>query len=172
MSYKYKVKCSKISEYDSIKNYLDDIGIKFKQKEGKSLKVDCNLNELRTYLQRLNIWPLSIKPCGEQKNKVSITGYRTHNKLNGMGWETDYDLIDEINNSLPMNGIHSADDIKEYEAMMRLKDPSGLMRAVFERDSRSFTGNERGEKYNGPTTLGGVDWRYEKGGEFYDDYEY
>ena len=42
---------------------------------------------------------------------------------------------------LPPGGVHSSDDIREYEAMMRLRDPSGLTRAVFERNSRSFVGD-------------------------------
>lgn len=172
MKMKYKVKCKTEKEYQAIKKYLDDVGIAFKQKEGKSLKVDCNKNELLYYLSVIKIKPTSIKPCKGNEHPNAITGYRATNKNDGFGLVEQYDLISELNSMLPPEGVHSADDIREYEALMRLRDPSGLTRAVFERNSRSFVGDGHNKSEN-PTYTGGVDWRYEKGGEFYDDdYDY
>lgn len=141
MKFKYKIKCKTEQEYKKIKAYLDDIGIKSKQKEGKSLKVDCNKNELLYYLSVIKVKPTSIKPCKSNEHPNAITGYRAINKKDGFGLVEKYDLISELNGMLPPGGIHSADDIREYEALMRLRDPSGLTRAVFEHSKRSFVGD-------------------------------
>lgn len=138
---KYKVKCNTEREYDQIKVYLDDVGIRYKQKEGKSLKVDCNRNELEYYLRNLGITPQSIKRCKSNQETHSIAGYRAINKKDGFGLVEQYDLISELNSMLPAGGIHSADDIREYQAIMRLRDPSGLTQAVFEHSHRSFVGD-------------------------------
>ena len=138
---KFKIKCRTKDEYDSIKRICRYEGIAFKQKEGKSLKVDCNKNELLYYLNMNQIQPISIKPCKSNKSPNMITGYSAINRNDGFGLVEQYDLISELNNMLPLGGIHCADDIKEYKSMMRLMDPSGLTRTVFEHNDRSFVGD-------------------------------
>lgn len=141
---KYKIKCAFPSDYDELKKYFDFLGVKYKQKEGKSLKANCNKNTLERYCKYMEIHPLSIKPCKNNK-ELTITGYRAHNNLDGQGLQEDYDFISDTNRKLNIafpNGIKSADDIKAYNAYMRHIDPSGLTQAVFERSKRRFTDYE------------------------------
>ena len=112
---KYKIKCKTQKEYEMIKSYFNDIGIDFKQKEGKSLKVDCNENELIIYIKNfLGIQPISIKPCknkivkcqihnnyDEVKSDDNPSPYDHHIKhLDPFGLDEPYDIESEINRQL------------------------------------------------------------------------
>lgn len=141
---KYKIKCAFPSDYDTLKDYFYNAGIRYKQKEGKSLKVSCNKNELLRCCENVGVHPLSIKPCKNNKELV-ITGYRAHNNLDGQGLQEDYDFISDTNRKLNIafpDGIKSADDIKAYNAYMHHIDPSGLTQVVFEHSKRRFTDYE------------------------------
>jgi hypothetical protein len=129
---KTKVKCHTQEEYEQIKIYMDSIGVDYRQKEGKSLKLDCNENELSYHLRQLDIHPVSIKPC-KQNN---ITGYQAVNRGDGQGLQTEYSLQSDLHQILPP--IYSKDDYDTYKALMDLRDPSGLTRAVFEHSKKRF----------------------------------
>lgn len=135
---KIKVKCRTEEEYRMIKSYMDTIGVDYRQKEGKSLKLDCNENEMRNYLYQLNINPVFVKPCKSQKDKPCITGYRAINRGDGHGLQEEYSLQSVLHQMLSNNPIRSKDDLDTCRALIDLMDPSGLTRAVFEHSKKSF----------------------------------
>lgn len=141
MGYKFKIKCNTQKEYENIKFYFDSVGISYKQKDGKSLKVDCCKNEIDMCCTMLGIHPVSVKACKGNEHPEAILGYRAVNKADGFGLVEKYDMVSNINKMLPSEGIHCADDIKTYESVMHAMDPSGLTKEVFEHSNRSFVDN-------------------------------
>lgn len=164
---KIKIKCASESEYKLLRDYFDDIGFEYSQKEGKSLKVyNTNEHEIRHYCCVVGVHPISIKKSKKDADKVSVTGYRAHNNFDGQGLVEDYDLVGSINEMLPV--VRCADDAKELDSFLYGLDKSGLAREVFLHSKRRFV--DDGRDYEGePSYPGAVDWRYERGGVFCDD---
>lgn len=158
---RWKVKCASENDYKKLKKVLREDGVAFSRKEGKSLKVDCNKDELLSYLAELRITPISIKPGKDTK---VVVGYRAHNNFDGQGLVEDYDFVGSINEMLPV--VHCADDARELSAFLHGMGP--VAREVFLHSNRRFVEDNR--DYEGsPSYPSGVDWRYERGGVFCDD---
>ena len=160
---RWKVKCASENDYKKLRKAFRNDGIRFTQKEGKSLKVDCSHSELSSYLDKLRITPVSIKPG---KDTRVVVGYRAHNNFDGQGLVEDYDLVGNINEMLPV--VRCADDAKELDSFLFGLDKSGLAREVFLHSNRRFVDDGR-DYEGGPSYPGAVEWRYEKGGVFCDD---
>ena len=88
--------------------------------------MDCSRSELSSYLDKLRITPISIKPGKDTK---VVVGYRAHNNFDGQGLVEDYDLVGSINEMLPV--VRYSDDAKELDSFLLGLDKSGLAWAVF-----------------------------------------
>ena len=97
MNYKFKIKCNKQEDYENIKFYFDSVGISYKQKDGKPLKVDCCKNEIDMCCTMLGIRPVSVKACKGNEHPEAILGYRAVNKADGFGLVEKYDMVSEMN---------------------------------------------------------------------------
>lgn len=67
---KMKIKCASESDYKVLKDYFNDVGILYSQKDGKSLKVfDIDREKIENYCQVVGVSPISVKETKKRSTK-------------------------------------------------------------------------------------------------------